>query len=184
MASQGARAGSLRRVVVWLARLASVVVLIAATLACSGRPDVENPATFDQRGVRFDYPGNWALETDQAGIVSVRGARSGLVTVVFSSTPLTADGYAASLFGSDGIYGSAQDLTLEPIARQVAGAQREGIHATFSQSVIARQAAFGGELFVTPHGDGVVVVTTLSASEDKIAAKLGFDLVLDTLVVE
>jgi hypothetical protein len=170
--------------VVWLARLASVAALVVATLACAGRPDVENPATFDQRGVRFDYPGNWALETDETGTVSVRGARSGLVTVVFSSTPLTVDGYAASLFGADGIYGSAQDLTLEPITRRVAGAQRDGVHATFSQSVIARQAAFGGELFVAPHGDGVVAVTTLSASEDQIAATLGFDLVLDTLAVE
>lgn len=176
---------------------AVALVTLGVALACGGAPDLENPATWSGHGLALSYPGNWTL-TD--GIAE--GAIGGLVTIEDSSSAqivvqpfgpdvaITPRGYADLLFGmaedaSAAVSGLAgvTDLTLEPVTRRIAGAEREGVRADYSLAVLGLQLAYTGEIYAVPAGDGTLIVAATRANEDARWGDAGIALVLDSLTV-
>jgi hypothetical protein len=180
--------------------------MVGAALGCAGLggeppADLSARNTYDQHGVRFEYPGNWRLaeevttgegvearlltiETPGDAVVLIHDIRppSAMTLAEFSST--YQQGMRDQLQGVTGGLLELTDLGSEPLTRSLLGQEVAGVRERYTIFVLGKSIPHTLDLYPANGGEHTVVVVTQVADEDRRQVELGFDLILDTLAVE
>ncbi len=166
------------------------VVALLALVACGRAPDLGNPHTYAQHGIRFSYPGNWSIsdDKDEDGVrhIVVEGPGDAmLVLQIFAQPPgLSLEGYARAI--SQGIGESLpvgrpgashfRSPTPKPLGN---GHSLDMVLEQADLVMLGQHVAFERAYYQLPTDTGpVLLMFHQSMSEDHDKVQPGFDLIL------
>ncbi len=189
----------------WLARLVLVGSLLAMPLGCGmfgePKPDVADAQHHSAAGLSFEYPGNWKTEFEQEHVegttittFTVSSKFGNAVTIVQQFQPLLAldhDQIVLDFF--QGVQGAVPELAkvsrldggkAETIQRSLFGAERDGRKLRYEIVVLDESVPHTVDMIFAELDDRLVIVYTQIPDEDRSKAMPGFDLVMDSLVLD
>lgn len=170
-------------------------LLIALFTACSGglpglsepKADISSPATYGNKGLEFQYPGNWieGEEMDMAGLLQTTVESSGSAIAIVQKFPATvADDI--STFAKDFGEGIKESIPVGKVSAFKRGAiQKQGDYETlqmdFSITLLGETVPHQSTIYRKVAGDDVLFIVAQAATEDLPKAQPGFDLIRQTL---
>jgi len=161
--------------------------------------DVDNPQTFGEGDLTFEYPGNWKVETNRETVESFTIVTHNLeprwgnsIAIVQVFTPgvsiefdqLLSDfrtGMKESLAGAlleDRQVNGQDSITVE---HDLMGSTREGRRMRFAISVLGETTESTVDVYVAELDDRTIIVYTQAPDGDLPQAKPGFEQVMNTL---
>jgi len=144
------------------------VLLFAAALAACGGAGEEPAAhhTYDEDGIRFDYPPDWSVATSEAeDAVTVEGPRDGIFVVQrFRGAAKGLEEFSRDFLAKELTDAFADAARASAVTSEVAGARREGLRTVFS---LGRGLSFALEVYRIEFPAGAVFLVSQSTADDE-----------------
>jgi hypothetical protein len=162
-------------------------------------PDVDDPRAYSRHGLRFSYPGNWAVEeaaTEKVAHVTVRtlnveskGHALAVVQVYTPALELELDDYARDLLGgmNEELKSGWKRLLRTGRARssdfhdRFLGARRRGRRIRLPIRLATERQPMTIEVRTAAVKAGTVAMMTIIADEDRRRVRPGFELIRASL---
>ena len=158
---------------------------VGAALAASVGPDVSNPSVHRASSIRFQYPGNWALDRQQEGFdpeyyMSVYPPQDAEVTLMRYPSGFDGLDLDAELGASLASYTAGTQFAARPVGDFVRWGEFAGLGRRYA--LAHPDGAYTLVMFVAPVGDGSVLeFHRIHRTEDEGLLEPGFRMIRDTL---
>lgn len=160
------------------------LVLAVALAACGGAG--KGPAahrTYEDDGIRFDYPLDWSVATSEAeNAVTVEGPSDGIFVVQrFRGAAKGLEEFSRDFVATELTSAVADTARTSTATSEVAGARREGLRTVFS---LGRGISFALEVYRIELPTGAVFLVSQATAEDERLAAKGFEMIRRSLRVD
>ena len=173
-------------------------IATSCSLFIEPAPNVDQPKTYSDHGVTYDYPGNWKVSEESMNeggteitTITVESPGSTIAIVQVFDSPIDIEmdmlvdefqkGMSSALSAQFGGIVTVEQRDRVPTERNILGGSREGRKARFDVAILGEKVPHTVDLYGMKLTERTIALYLQAPDEDVEKVKPGFDLVLDTL---
>jgi len=172
-------------------KIISLLILSILTLVGCGEraADIKNPNPYSKNGLKFSYPGNWTITSDEGSdsfhhlIVETSGDGIVIIQIYNAEDPISLEEYAADFSKSMSTSMPIGNVVNSKEVTKKSNSNTE-INETFSIELLGQKVPHSRRFVLKKFGSQVCFLIFQVPTEDKPNVIKGFELINSTILKE